>query len=164
MAKRVLLDTGVLIKLRWKKHWDAMYNFLAKNFKNYEFFISSITKYEFIRTAKNREDLAKKVKLLEDFTSIEVSDQIINVSSYYYNAIGKNTSDKKHSMKQFSDSDIIIWATAIDFKIPVCTFNGSDFPRPFFDESLVEIIANQKFYVLKPDQNAYEKEVIKIGL
>ena len=68
----------------------------------------------------------------------------------------------KHAIspKHLSDSDVIIGASALRINAMLCTTNGNDFPRPFFNEVSVDPLGKEeKLYVLQSDKEFYEKQL-----
>lgn len=161
-----ILDTSILIKLRGNKLNTAVANIIATRLKGYELYVSEISCYEFLRSAQNKNDLDEKHKFLGQWPRLSVGTSLLKLATYYYNFIlnMKNTSTGYQALniRQISDCDIFIGATAIQFDAHICTTDGNDFPRPMFEELYVgKLPNNEKFYILKPDVSLFMSETEK---
>ncbi|MDB4978965.1 MAG: hypothetical protein JWM56_1151 [Candidatus Peribacteria bacterium] len=102
---------------------------------------------------------------MKKWPTLEVNRDLLKASTLYFNALSnskKSDEDKQsHAMNKFSDADIFIGATAIRYKSLLVTTNGSDFPRPIFDEIKSQVIGTEKIFILKPDTEYFESWIQK---
>lgn len=150
-----LLDTCVIVKLRGKKVREAVEKVLKTVLAKTNLYISEMSCYEFLRTAKNYEDYLAKHSFMTKWPHIKVDHDVLKIATLYYNLLSqfKKSGEKEQAiaMSRFSDADIIVGATAIQYDSYIVTTNGSDYPRPIFDEIRVMKLGAEKLYILKPD-------------
>ena len=165
--KSLVLDTSVFIKLRGSKVGPIVEAVLRRH-TDCGFFVCDMTCFEFIRTCPNLAEARGAVELLNDGRNrIPVDKDLLAYSTYYFNVLCKYMKDDrlKNAIypKHLSDSDVIIGASALRMNAMLCTTNGNDFPRPFFNEVSVDPLGkDEKLYVLQADRSFYEKQFGKL--
>ena len=115
---KILLDTDVLIYILEK----ADKSFLEKIIREYDFYISVITYFEFLVGAYRTNKLFLKDLLENNFFIIPITEEIADKGA-------KMQAKLMEKGTPIDPRDIVIGATAIVERMPLCTFNLKHFSK-----------------------------------
>nr|MDO8045515.1 type II toxin-antitoxin system VapC family toxin [Candidatus Baldrarchaeota archaeon] len=116
-ARRVILDTDVLIKLIKEKRLSQIFEYIEPH-------ISFITLYEYLRGLKylNKNLEKEKEKIEESLTILWINNEIlIKMSEIWFKLRKKGTT--------IDERDLLIGTTAIAYNLPLWTLNKRHFAR-----------------------------------
>jgi predicted nucleic acid-binding protein len=149
-----IIDTNVLDYGFKTKTRESIAEVLSKLSTKYDLVISEYLRFEIYR-GLSIERLAPAKELVDSFTSYPVDKRVLDISAALTTCYECDDQTKK-IRNAISDGDIILAATAFQYKFVVVTANRADFPAPYFKELSEHkfVSKNRKpfvIYELKPD-------------
>ncbi len=160
IERRILLDTGAVMKSENKKNQPIIATFLSK-FSDHKINVSYVTRLEYFRGKNTKHQLETSLDRINQFNPIDVDKGTMQLASCYMYLLSNYLSENNEPLSilgGISVPDMIIGATALHLSAKVCTTNQSDFPTPFFHEMDCCTLADgTHLYMLRSDTASYDR-------